>query len=532
MTGPDVLPDPVIVTEKLGGSSLAQIAERNESSSWFVKRPSNHDEWGERARAVARSATDGWLDMLGEALSASGAAKERLERVAREGGVVVTTGQQPGLFGGPLYTWNKALSALELADAIERTTGVSAAPVFWAATDDADFLEASFTWLRTDHGAVRVEQRQEPSDGEPLSEVRIEGVDEAVRVLRDSARSASDIFPMQAALSNYTDADATMGSAYVGLMRALLEPLGMAVIDASSPQLLAAERPFLVRALECSRDVADALAVRDREIREAGHEPQVVLMPELSLVFAREVRKKARVAIDRAARVAARAHEVLSPNVLLRPVVERVLMPVVSYVAGPGELAYFAQATSVASAVGLPAPLGVPRWSATILEPDVQQILRRRGLEWRSLARVHELEHQIARAGVPADVLRELEAMRKRVSEGAERFKETLGQGANLLDPRVVDGAARGMSFRLDRLERRLLASAKRREAEQLRELAVARGSLFPDGKRQERSLNFIPFLSRYGGSLVAGMRKAARNHAEALLSGQPLVATGEKGTG
>ncbi len=512
--------DARVVSERLGGSPLAELAQRAADVPWFAGRPVSPDEWRRRAEEVRHSVSRGWRVTLAEAFDARGAARERLDRVAAAEGVVVTTGQQPGLFGGPMYTWSKALSALELADAIERVTGIPTAPIFWAATDDADFAEATATWLRTVDGATRVVQQQPPSDGEPLAEVPLAGLDDALTTLREAAGSAADLAPLQAAQETYV-AGATIGSAYVGLMRRLLEPLGIAVLDASHPALLAAERPFLVRALERAPAVATALEHRDRELVDAGYAPQVAQVDDLSLVFTRVVRRKTRVPLAKTHQVAARAErETLSPNVLLRPVVERAVLPTVAYSAGPGELAYFAQVSAVADALEMHSPLGVPRWSCTVLEPDVLQILARRGLEWRALADVHRLERQLAAAAVPSDILAELSAMRVRLGEDAQRFKSALNASGQLLDPRVVDGAARGMSFRLDRLERRLLASAKRREAAALRDVAVARGSLFPGGKRQERALNFIPLLARYGAPLVEAMRRSARQHAEALLHG------------
>ena len=512
--------DARVVAERLGGSPLAELAQQAADVPWFPRRPASPDEWRTRAEEVRHSVAVGWRDALAAAFDARGAARERLDRVAAAQGVVVTTGQQPGLFGGPMYTWSKAMSALELADAIERATGVPTAPVFWAATDDADFAEATATWLRTADGAARVVQQQAPSDGEPLAEVSLAGIEDALTALREAAGSAADLAPLQAAQETYVTG-ATIGSAYVGLLRRLLEPLGIAVLDASHPALLAAERPFLVRALEHAPAVATALEERERELVAAGHVPQVAQIDDLSLVFTRVVRRKTRVPLAKAGQVAARAdRETLSPNVLLRPVVERAVLPTIAYSAGPGELAYFAQVSCVADALEMHSPLGVPRWSCTVLEPDVLQILARRGLEWRALADVHRLERQLAAAAVPSDVLAELAAMRARVGEDAQRFKSALDASGRLLDPRVVDGAARGMSFRLDRLERRLLASAKRREAAAMRDVAVARGSLFPGGKRQERALNFIPLLARYGAPLVEAMRQSARQHAEALLHG------------
>jgi hypothetical protein len=129
--------DVQVIAEPLGGSPLSQLAQVNHDAPWLMRRPVTPAEWRTWVDQVRHSAP-GWRDTLAEAFDAQGPARARLDRVAAAGGVVVTTGQQPGLFGGAL-TWNKAIAALELADAIERITGVPAAPVFWAATDDADY---------------------------------------------------------------------------------------------------------------------------------------------------------------------------------------------------------------------------------------------------------------------------------------------------------------------------------------------------------------------------------------------------------
>src|SRR5690348_12632805 len=136
-----------IVTEALGGSPLSRaLQQRRAPAEWTVEAPSSPAAW--RARAAARGAARDWASTwrcLAPALEASGAAGERLQRVIDARGVVVTTGQQPGLFGGPIYTLSKAVSTIALADALEEATGIPTAPLFWAATDDADFAEASST---------------------------------------------------------------------------------------------------------------------------------------------------------------------------------------------------------------------------------------------------------------------------------------------------------------------------------------------------------------------------------------------------
>src|ERR1043166_8015944 len=132
---------PRVLTESLGGSALSQAVQRG-TLAGVSPRPSSVAGWSEHARAVrARFAGDAWLNAIAPAFGQGGALTTLREAAAT--GVVVTTGQQAGLFGGPTLTLVKALSARALADAIERNTGLRCSTVFWAATDDADFVEAA-----------------------------------------------------------------------------------------------------------------------------------------------------------------------------------------------------------------------------------------------------------------------------------------------------------------------------------------------------------------------------------------------------
>src|SRR5690348_7869136 len=129
---------PRVITEELGGSPLAQSAQRGELRQWYRERPRGAAAWRDYLDQVRASRDEKWLRALAPAFDPRDAAAERLQRVIDGDGVVVSTGQQAALFGGPLYTLVKALSALALADVLERETGIAVAPVFWAATDDAD----------------------------------------------------------------------------------------------------------------------------------------------------------------------------------------------------------------------------------------------------------------------------------------------------------------------------------------------------------------------------------------------------------
>jgi uncharacterized protein YllA (UPF0747 family) len=204
--------------------------------------------------------------------------------------------------------------------------------------------------------------------------------------------------------------------------------------------------------------------------------------------------------------------------VLLRPVVERAMLPTVAYVAGPGELSYFAQVSAVAPALGLESPLAVPRWSTTILEPHVVRILSTLGLEEAELAEPHRAEGRLAREAMSPALTRALAELRQGVGHQAGAVSRALQESDLPLPTRVIDGTQRAIDHRLERLERRIVAAAKRRETETMTQIATARGALFPLGTRQERALNMLPFMARHGSVITDRMITGAHAHARSLV--------------
>jgi bacillithiol synthase len=519
-----------IETVGLGGTALARLVQEGRApAEWYPLRPRTPEEWRARAERVRGSAAPGWHRALADAFGpSSGAAAARLARVADGKGILVTTGQQPGLFGGPVYTWSKAVSALALADAIESETGVPVAPVFWAATDDSDFAEGSYTMLSRTGGADRVAIQSTRPEGTRMTDIPLPDMTSALERLAAACGSAADGRVLQLTRLAYSP-PATVGGAYVALLRALLEPLGIAVLDATHPAVTTAAHPLLVRALLEREHVARALTARAAALVAAGHVPQVTDMENLTLVFQRQGLRRERVATARAPVAAANAEPgSLSPNVLLRPVVERALMPTLSYVAGPGEMAYFAQVSAVAAALGAEPPMVLPRWSCMLVEPHIAEIMERHGLRPDDFADPHEVETRLAREAWPAGVARAMEQLRRDLAERLAGVRASLQDLDGMAPSATVDGTGRALEWRLSRLERRISAAVKSRETALMKDLGTVRGSLYPGGVRQERALNLIPLLARHGVGLLQSMRDSASTHARKLLAAarEPAAAT------
>jgi bacillithiol biosynthesis cysteine-adding enzyme BshC len=512
------------MTEPLGGSPLARaaLARAPAVASWYGEGPRSLESWRRRAENIRQEFAGGeWLGALSGALSATGQAAARLSRSARGKGVVVTTGQQPGLFGGPILTWAKALSALALADAIEAACGVPAAPVFWAATDDADYEEARWTQVAVPGGVETLRLPPPTLPGAPMAAMPLPDVSDLIARLERGAGSATYPDVLDRLRAAYMPG-ATVGGAFVALLRATLEPLGIAVLDASHPDTRRAAFPTLRRALERAPQVRRALAERSAAIEAAGFTPQVTPVDEQSLVFdtPHGEDEKSRVQVTTAGRIAKQAKPgQLGATVLLRPIVERSILPTVAYCGGPGEIAYFAQVSAVAEALGVASPLAVPRWSGTIIEPHVARILARRRLTLDDLRDPHAADARLAREALPEAVRAALRELERALDESIRRLGQAVaGEEPPLLPASVLEGHRRVFEQRVRRLERRVVAAAKRHEEEIMRDLATARGALFPDGRRQERALNLIPLAARHGPPLLSLMQERVGEHASVIV--------------
>lgn len=520
-------------TVPLGGGKLSRALrgegdteDARTARTWIAPCPASVAAWRARAEHVRAShATADWFAALAPAFASSGAAAERLARAAQSG-VLVTTGQQPGMFGGPTYTWTKAIGALALADALEDRIGMPVAPVFWAATDDSDWAEAAVSHLLASDGLRTISLAGPATDGVSMADVPVGDVREAFAALRAASGSAAHMTVIEEVASAYVP-HATVGTAYLQLLRALLEPLGISVLDASHPALRAAADPFLRRALSRATVVAERLTARTNAIREAGFAPQVDTVDALTLVFQSRLgpsglprdRVRERIPLADAARTAREAAAgTLGANVLLRPVLERCLLPTVAYCAGPGEFAYFAQVMPVAEALDAELPMPVPRWAGELIEERDIVLLDALGLSEEALQDPHAAESLLARRAMPEGVLDALERLRLTIDTQARVLASSIEAADAFIAPQVSGGLTRDLLHRLDRFDRRVSAGVKRREADLMRRVAHVRAVFRPLGQSPERVLNLIPMLARHGMTVFALMQQLAAQHAYALL--------------
>ena len=465
----------------------------------------------------------GFDPALREALVPAPGTAPVLEKLARPDALVVTTGQQPGLFTGPLYTIHKALSARALAGLLEARWGRPVVPVFWLAGDDHDFAEArSASWLRADGAVGTYSLLPHPADAPQLPMYRTPlgaEVTELLGQLEGDLRALQHGAMVGDWLARHWVPGRSVGAAYAGSLAELLAPLGIVAFD---PTHRAAKRVMarhLIKALGLARDLDRDLAARAEDLARSGEDGGVVVGDGATLVMleGREGRDRLvyddqgfvtrrsgeRFTLDGLQALAAAEPERLSPNVLLRPVVEAAILPTVAYVAGPGELRYWRLTPPIYARMRVEPQLATPRWSGMIVEPQADRLLASvHSTLDELLAPGGKLESRLARDRVPPEAADALAHLLASIVRDFEVMQRKGGEVAPQLE-RALQTMARKMEWLAERTEEKLLAHVKRRDAETNARIRRARESLRPMGRPQERVLTVAPFLARHGPGLL-----------------------------
>ena len=472
----------------------------------------------------------------------SPAREAALARLAEPGALAVTSGQQPGLFTGPLYTVHKALSTAALARTLERQWGRPVVPIFWIAGDDHDFAEASHTaWLGADGTLVSASLPPRPPDApltpmyrQPLGD----GVTAALEALGSSLPPSEFREETLEWLSRHYRADATVAAAFAGAISELLAPSGIVCFDSTHPAAKRLAAPVILRALEHAAAIDADLEGQSEALGETVRTSGVLVGDGAALVMLEgrqgrdrlvasdggfvTRRGRERFDLGELAAIADREPTRLSPNVLLRPVVESALLPTVAYLGGPAELRYLAFTPPVYRRLGVERQRPLPRWSGVLVEPRVDRVLDKFGIELADLLEPGgALEARLVRSQLPPEAVSALQAVRAAIESGYA----TLEKSATEIDPtlvRPVQGVRHQALAGTQDIEKKLVHHLKRRQETELGQVGRARTAVLPGGKPQERVLTVAPFIARYGPALIDDLRDAIESWYAGALEGAP----------
>jgi bacillithiol biosynthesis cysteine-adding enzyme BshC len=479
------------------------------------------------ARAGDRERLADALVAQNRRFGSSDLALEHAELLRRPDAVAVVTGQQAGLFGGPLFTVYKALTAILLASRL-RERGVTAVPVFWVASEDHDFEEVNHVTVvgREDRlETIRAEPCGYGPD-QPVGQISLcaeigERVDAFVDALPETVFTAE----LKRDLAEAYAPGVGFAEAFARLMAKLFAPFGVVLLDPLDPALKALASPTYLAAIRRAPEIADALVGRSKELVDAGYHAQVFTSPDMVPLFIMEENRR-RAMVRREDRFSLKSGErdytteellelarfcptCMSPNVTLRPAVQDTLLPTVAYVGGPAEVAYFAQIQPVYRIVDRPMPVVVPRASATLVDRESAKTLERYDLRVADLFGDAEAAlRKVIEQSVDVPTTERFDAAESGLEASLERLRESLAG----IDPTLVDsleGGRRKMLYQLHRLRTRFVHRAAERDTLLRRRLAALEAHLSPHRSLQERTLNAYTFLALAGYGLIEDIAAA-----------------------
>jgi bacillithiol biosynthesis cysteine-adding enzyme BshC len=440
---------------------------------------------------------------------APAAAREAAARLADPQTIAILTGQQAGLFGGPLFTLYKGLTAAKLAAQIATGHGVPAVAVFWVEAEDHDWDEvASVSVLDNELHRRTITLPRPPGAGHsPIGAIilgsEIDGViDELAAVLPQTEFTAELLADLRQAYAP----GISMSDAFARVLDRTLGQLGVVVFECSDPAAKPLAREIFAHEVTHPGRTWSLAGQAGQQLAAGGYHTQVDGSSQSGAALFRI--DGSRTAVESAntpglADEARTRPETFSPNVLLRPIVEDTLFPTVCYVSGPSELAYLAQLRKVYEEFGVPMPLFFPRLSATILDSASARFLDKHGLPFEALhARDESALNRLLAASLPESVDRAL----KEADEAIEQRMAAIMASVPAIDP-TLEGAAKSTLGKLQHdmatLRGKVIHAAKKRDETLRRQFVRARAQTFPDGMPQERALSSLALLNRYGPALV-----------------------------
>lgn len=468
------------------------------------------------------------LERINSAAGSGASTFEHIEMLRRPGSVAIVTGQQAGLFGGPLYTIHKALTAIKLARCL-RDQGVEAVPVFWIASEDHDYEEVNHcrTINREGHLAdIRYEACDRSADM-PVGNIRLcvniaEKIDELIAFL-----PPSEFIPeLERDLRESYAAGTGFAEAFGRLLARLFKSHGVVLLDPLDDELKQIAAPLYASAIEKSSEIAQALTDRSRELQEAGYHAQVHISADMVPLFIMHEGRRLAL-VEHQGRFTAKNSSLsfskqelidlaldcpscLSPNVTLRPIVQDYLLPTAAYIGGPAEIAYFAQLAVVYQTLQRPEPCVLPRASFTIVEGRHQKTMKKHGLELSDFFEgLHAAVTKVVERGIDRTTAALFDETERLVRDQMDKLAQTLRRSdATLAAP--IKKTAERVVYQVEHLRTKFVHSRARREETTYRQVERAFTTLFPNKNLQERELNVYYFLSRYGYGLLDELYQAA----------------------
>jgi bacillithiol biosynthesis cysteine-adding enzyme BshC len=444
--------------------------------------------------------------------------------LAKNGSAAVVTGQQVGIFGGPLFTLYKALTCLKLAESLRAHTGREVVPIFWLAADDDDVAEVNqLTLMNRENELTPFSCVFDTAERRPVAQIHLtDNIENCHQAFADAISETEFKNDILRGLRQAYRAGASLPEAFACWLVNLLGDYGLVIMNPADAAIKRLAVPLFEQEIRADSSSAAAVLKSTDKLARDGYSPQVSLRQDrLNFFYVQtqrhtlERRHGGFISTDEAIRLSRdellkNLHdhpECFSPNVILRPLMQDFLLPTVAYVAGPAEIAYFAQIRGVYEAFAVPMPAIFPRQSMTLLEKKIAHVLEKYHLQISDFWTAHgntaeELISRIVKREAADGLFTPVAAARDELIQRLVELK-TRSTAIDATLGGFIEKEQGKIFHQLEGVEKKLLQAVKRQNETLSQQIAKAAHALYPNRHLQERELSFVSFLCKYGRGLV-----------------------------
>jgi bacillithiol biosynthesis cysteine-adding enzyme BshC len=450
-----------------------------------------------------------------------------IKRFIQDKACAVVTGQQVGLFSGPLYTIFKALTAIKLTESLNQNSLGCVVPVFWLASDDHDFKEINHITLLDKENQIEDIKYQRHSSNlkKPISKIVLSSeISNCIQQLKNLTHDSEFKPEILSQLGTAYQPGRSFVEAFAQWMTRLFKSYGLIFIDAAHPDLKDLGKDVFYTEIAQNSPSTQCALETSRKLTQKNYRTQIQLHEGILNLFLTEDErhtiqfkdddysikgKPQTFKKDELLQLLEKQSQKFSPNVLLRPLYQDILLPTIAYVGGLSEVAYFAQMKEVYERFSLPMPIIYPRKSLTLIEKKVDKALKTYSLNVQDMWQKADAKiNELAKENIPRSLDKAIQTTASHLDKDLTDIKqETLAFEPTL--EKSIDLTIGKIHRQISLLEKKILKASKKQNTIITQRIHLAKNSLYPNQRLQERVFNITPFFIKYGFTLMERLYQA-----------------------
>lgn len=493
-----VLPTRETISQPITLDYLRSSSKINQFFSAHFRTENFRDVRVDRSQVVEN------LTRYNQMLNAPAKVMQNIEILGSENNFAIITGQQPGLFTGPVFTIYKALSAIIISERLSNSRH-QFVPLFWNASEDHDFGEMNHIHVMDGDELLRIDYplREEGS----VSEIKLDQEKIAEMILRINEATPNTEFKdsILEKIKNLSNQSKNLGDFFSRIMLNLLGEYGLILIE---PKYLRKMMiPLFKKMIDNPARCSEILNETGARLKELGYSPSIHKKANLCNFFV----ERKNVIYEGNFRIGGHAYSrnrllhlleksplSFSANAVTRPITQDYVLPTYAYVAGPSEVAYLAQLKQIYREFGVQMPVIYPRFGATVIENKVLKVLDKYRLKIFDLRSPQPLLKRLAATKIKPV----FNSSRKKLQDIFQDIEET----ALRINGSLVDScqASQGRVLKeIGVLENKLTRSLKKQNVIVERQIQKAANNIFPENDLQERKINLLEYLIKFGHNFL-----------------------------